>query len=211
MTCKFTILFTTDGLTEQEQSDKMYLKRLEKIFFANHKLPPSVLTHLINKDFWEFNGGNHQAKDDITYYIMQTIKEDLSHGDNHTLIHTRRIQSDLSAIESLLGEVSDILPAYLDRDALMVGLREIITNAVEHGNKLDPDKHVLLDIRITDSFLLVVVSDEGKGFNWRQKMNQELDMVGHFERGRGISITEMTADHLFYNETGNTAYLVKNL
>lgn len=69
---KSTVLFTTDGLPEQEYNRELYLKRLEDTFFSNSHLPPDKLSALIQEDFRDYNGGNIQGDDDITFILIQT-------------------------------------------------------------------------------------------------------------------------------------------
>lgn len=47
-----------------------------------------------------------------------------------------------------------------------MALREALANAIKHGNKLNPDKCVLLEMRITNGDeLSIVITDEGDGFD----------------------------------------------
>ena len=64
--------------------------------------------------------------------------------------------------ESLSGQVgfnSD------DSHWMSVAIRESVTNAVRHGNKMDPDKRVTVRFEIQHDEFAVVVSDEGEGFD----------------------------------------------
>lgn len=66
-----TILFTTDGLTEQINHDEFYYRRLDNLFYQKHHLKPEQLVQIINEDFCEFNNGRSKADDDITFLILQ--------------------------------------------------------------------------------------------------------------------------------------------
>ena len=48
---------------------------------------------------------------------------------------------------------------------MSVAIRESVTNAVRHGNKLDPSKRVIIDFEINGSEFSVSVEDEGEGFD----------------------------------------------
>ena len=64
--------------------------------------------------------------------------------------------------ESLSGQVgfnSD------DSHWMSVAIRESVTNAVRHGNKMDPAKRVTVRFEIQQHEFAVVVSDEGEGFD----------------------------------------------
>ena len=48
---------------------------------------------------------------------------------------------------------------------MSVAIRESVTNAVRHGNKLDSEKRVLICFEVKDGELRVSVEDEGAGFD----------------------------------------------
>jgi serine/threonine-protein kinase RsbW len=48
---------------------------------------------------------------------------------------------------------------------LVTALREAAANAIRHGNRQDPEKSVLIDLRIHDGEVLIRVEDEGEGFD----------------------------------------------
>ncbi len=66
-----TIIFNTDGLTEQYNGDKYYNKRYKEIFFENSHLPPQKIKENIVDDFYQFNNNSHKGQDDITFLIMK--------------------------------------------------------------------------------------------------------------------------------------------
>ena len=85
---------------------------------------------------------------------------------------------------------------------------ELVANVIEHGNKFDPDKKVVIKLKITNHYIVAGVFDEGEGFDW-QKIYDNLTDIDHSgERGRGIIMTKMLCKNLLYNEKGNEAYLV---
>lgn len=46
-----------------------------------------------------------------------------------------------------------------------MALREAVANAVKHGNRLDPEKRVLVKLDGTEDELTFVIGDEGGGFD----------------------------------------------
>lgn len=48
---------------------------------------------------------------------------------------------------------------------LTIAAREAIANAIKHGNKLDPQKKVSVDLSLIDGTFVMKVQDEGEGFN----------------------------------------------
>lgn len=49
--------------------------------------------------------------------------------------------------------------------AVRLALEEALTNAVRHGNKEDPSRHVTLQYEIGDAEAVIDVQDEGEGFD----------------------------------------------
>ena len=51
-----------------------------------------------------------------------------------------------------------------ERMDISIAITEAVNNAVEHGNRLIPDKIVTVRIEYSDKILRIVVRDEGDGF-----------------------------------------------
>lgn len=66
-----TILFNTDGLTEEGTSENFYRDKLPLVFYENAHLSPSDITHAITKDFQQFNNGSMHGSDDITFLVIK--------------------------------------------------------------------------------------------------------------------------------------------
>ncbi|UMZ73999.1 SpoIIE family protein phosphatase [Natranaerofaba carboxydovora] len=196
-----TVLFFTDGIAEQEGNKSIYEENLKEIFYSKGNLPPEVLKHIINDDFCKFNNGSLQGEDDITYVIMQ-----LESGDKKE--YSFEFKSDKSQLDKLSSEVYPIINAFSKENVSFQGLYELVTNAIEHGNKENAKKKVYIDIIITGEYIVAIVEDEGKGFDWLEKKTAPLDLEHSGERGRGIILTQMLCDSLYYNEKGNKAFLI---
>jgi len=52
-----------------------------------------------------------------------------------------------------------------DTFAAMLALVEVATNAIRHGNRLDPTKQVLISYVMGPDEILIEVEDEGEGFD----------------------------------------------
>jgi serine/threonine-protein kinase RsbW len=49
--------------------------------------------------------------------------------------------------------------------AIKLALEEGMTNAIKHGNKYDPGKHVHVEYSITAQQVEIIIEDEGPGFD----------------------------------------------
>ncbi len=195
-----TIFFSTDGLPEQVVNQELYKERLEKVFSHNSYLPPDLIVQVIKEDFREFNQGTLQGEDDITFCILQVDPE-----QKKSLC--LELESRLEELKRLQEEVFSILPGIEEGSDLFAGLHEMAANAVEHGNKFNPDKKVFVEITVTAEYLAATVEDQGDGFNWQDKLNNSLNLQGTEERGRGIIMTNMICQGPYYNEKGNRALI----
>jgi len=89
-------------------------------------------------------------------------------------------------------------------------MREALTNAVRHGNRLDPGKMVKFSLRINDrSSIEMVVEDQGDGFDWQKA---KLCPPGEDDdHGRGLVIMTSYFSSFVYNRKGNRLVLQKKL
>ncbi len=84
-------------------------------------------------------------------------------------------------------------------------LRELLENAVVHGNRRRPDKVVACEIaRVRDDLFKVTVSDEGEGFDHR---NAEVlaSSAPRWEGTRGFGLIRAVCEQIDFNEAGNEA------
>lgn len=148
----------------------------------------------------------------------------------------------LITAEEITHRITRNLKKYLDQSSIkliQIALREIIINAIEHGNlgitfkdKSDSmindnyfqiirerqleadklDKKVHIDYSINSERVIYVISDEGEGFNYEQFYNDSSDVnENFFAHGRGITMTRSAFDEVTYNKKGNHVMLTKYL
>lgn len=100
------------------------------------------------------------------------------------------------------------------RDAISNSVVEACTNAIEHGNKLDPSKHVRVRFRTGPERIEIGVSDQGEGFELERVQDPRTPENLMRERGRGIFILRAFMDEVrfeFGPDQGTTVWMVKNL
>ncbi len=86
--------------------------------------------------------------------------------------------------------------------------RELLNNAVEHGNKKDPSRMIFCRIRHENGMWRIEVEDEGEGFDYRQLDFELPDMVTS-HRGRGYALINAFSGSFTFNGKGNriTVYI----
>jgi CheY-like chemotaxis protein len=134
-----------------------------------------------------------------------------------TLENADRIQSFVMHLEANLRESV--------REAVAQAFRELLTNAVEWGGKLDPNRKVRISCVRTKRLLLYRIADPGEGFDIDRLrhaaiMNPDDDPMRHLSvreeqglrpGGFGLTMTRSLVDDLIYNEARNEVLLIKHL
>lgn len=148
----------------------------------------------------------------------------------------------LIAAEEICNRLVLNLPKYIDKQAtaaIKLGLREIIINAIEHGNlnigfdektqatsngnylefilsrQKDPhykDKKVIIEFLLNPDKVMYKIEDEGNGFNYREileKIQRDVD-ENMLAHGRGLRMVFNIFDEVKFNRKGNQVLLVKN-
>ncbi|MGL4368822.1 MAG: ATP-binding protein, partial [Spirochaetota bacterium] len=126
-----------------------------------------------------------------------------------------------------------------EANMLHIAIREMLINAVEHGNlnigyeektqamadnryfeflkqrQKDPacrEKRVTIEYMINSSRMACKITDEGNGFDHERIIQDDGDRANadFLSHGRGISMTKEIFDEIRYNKKGNQVLLVKN-
>jgi len=149
--------------------------------------------------------------------------------------------SDRAAIPPFVDAVVATCSAGLDARLVMdlsLALRELILNAVEHGNlglsyeektaalengSLEQllegrlsrppyaERQVVVTVRRQDDEVSFRVEDQGEGFDWRSLPDPTDPTNLLADHGRGVLLATMSVDDLTYNEAGTAVTIVKKL
>ncbi len=108
----------------------------------------------------------------------------------------------IGRVEGFLAKVKHSI--HLDEiqtHKLMVSLTEAVNNAIMHGNKSQPAKKVSIVCELLPGWLLVMVTDQGKGFRGRKVGNPLLKKNLLLENGRGIFLMKTLMDKVEFTMT----------
>ncbi len=83
-----------------------------------------------------------------------------------------------------------------DSDHIFLAVREATVNAVLHGNKSDPHKHITLLLEATPESFIVSVRDEGEGLDIAAIPDPLLPQNLLKESGRGIFLIRAFMDEV---------------
>lgn len=94
---------------------------------------------------------------------------------------------------------------------ILIATLEAANNAILHGNKLDETKNVNIIFKIEGNKLMVIIDDEGGGFDYRNVPDPTAPENIENVNGRGIFLMEKLSDKLEFNRNGATVLLEFNL
>jgi len=132
-------------------------------------------------------------------------------------IYQKEIYSDPTLIPSLDDFITSIAKeAGLDTEKfnnLSLSFSEAVSNSMTHGNCLDPTKKVTITVKVNESKMVIIIKDEGKGFNIHDVPDCTKPENILKDSGRGIHIMKSFLDNLTFNFTpeGTETILVLNL
>ncbi len=94
--------------------------------------------------------------------------------------------------------------------AVEMALREALANAIIHGNRGDPQKKVRVCCACdAKRGMLIIVKDQGGGFDPSQIPSPLVAQNVHSEHGRGIYLINMLADEVRFLRGGTEIYIRK--
>lgn len=131
---------------------------------------------------------------------------------------TKHFQMTMHSSPKLIHRVEKFLQkinrsAHLDEiqfNKVLISMTEAVNNAIFHGNKSDPQKHVYLACELTKERMILKVRDSGAGFD-PHKIANPLDESNLLrESGRGIFLMRTLMDKVQYHfsEDGSEVEMV---
>jgi serine/threonine-protein kinase RsbW len=111
--------------------------------------------------------------------------------------------------ESLLAAVDGHSYCESAKFAIKLAFEEALTNAFKHGNGRDPLKTVEVRYDIGDDKAVIVIVDQGAGFDLQAVPNPIADENLEKPSGRGLMLMRAYMDEVRYNDKGNEVYMMK--
>lgn len=93
---------------------------------------------------------------------------------------------------------------------ILLAISEAVDNAIEHGNKRNPDKEVFISFCASDKDITFTVADEGQGFD-PNRVADPTQPDNRPEAGRGLFVMKHLADKVAFEDNGKKVVLSFNL
>lgn len=114
----------------------------------------------------------------------------------------------INLLENLIEEIADKFKISEDTFAnMMTCLNEAAINAIVHGNKLDPNKKVIINADVDGKRAVWTITDEGDGFDYNHLPDPTAEENLEKLTGRGVFILKHLADQCIFNAKGNEVEL----
>jgi serine/threonine-protein kinase RsbW len=125
----------------------------------------------------------------------------------------RRIVSRIENVAPLLKEALVVLEGLPfppeEIFSIKLSLEEALTNAMRHGNKLDPALSVDVALTADDEKIVIKVKDEGAGFDARHLHDPTSGENTQKPGGRGVFLMKRLMDRVEYFDGGRGIEMVK--
>jgi serine/threonine-protein kinase RsbW len=97
-----------------------------------------------------------------------------------------------------------------DEFGVELALREALQNAVLHGNQEDPGKKVHIRCRCgPGNEITIIVTDQGRGFDFGKILGNGLTSDPAAEHGRGIQLMKAFMDDVHFERGGSEVHMRK--
>jgi serine/threonine-protein kinase RsbW len=119
-------------------------------------------------------------------------------------LRLKSVPESIHQVERLIEEICDnhnLNHNYLG--CISVALTEAFNNALDHGNKNNPDKFITVTCEKTSTGLNFCIKDEGDGFNFHSIPDIKDDGQEKVFPGRGIFLIKTLSDGVRFIEPGN--------
>jgi serine phosphatase RsbU (regulator of sigma subunit)/CHASE1-domain containing sensor protein/anti-sigma regulatory factor (Ser/Thr protein kinase) len=211
------LLFYSDGLVEaHDPKGEMFgFPRLQGLIEAHRSGDPSLNDFLLS-ELTRFTGKNWYQEDDITLLSLERSKVSVSDretplrsdvaGDNRN----RRILTDFAlpsergnerrAMEEVAKAVSGLGLPEKSLERLKTAVAEATMNAMEHGNRYNPDVPVKIEVWLLEERLLVRIIDRGSAplpSSMKEVPDLETKLEGmQTPRGWGLFLIQRMVDEI---------------
>lgn len=119
---------------------------------------------------------------------------------------------NMRLVERLVEDVCDVFNVSEDSYGnIMIAVTEAVNNAIYHGNKGNPEKHIKIGFESEDKKLNFYVADEGEGFDYEALPDPTDPLYIDKPHGRGVFLMRNLADKVEFHNNGQEVMLQFNV
>jgi serine/threonine-protein kinase RsbW len=126
-------------------------------------------------------------------------------------IQTMQIDSKPESIHLIERLIDDLRAEYnIHEDAygnILVAVTEAVNNAIQHGNKYNPNLKVHISYEIENDTISFVITDQGNGFDYYNLPDPTAPENLEKPTGRGVFLMKHLADQIIFSNNGSTVEL----
>jgi serine/threonine-protein kinase RsbW len=124
------------------------------------------------------------------------------------------MRSEVRAISPLVDRLMRLIEGSQrvpgEEFAVELALREALNNSVVHGNREDPETKVHIRCRCQPGKeVSIIVTDQGKGFDFAKVVGSGIAMDPDSENGRGIPLMKAYMDDVHFERGGSEVHMRK--
>ncbi len=129
------------------------------------------------------------------------------------LVATKKMEfsstyQSVSQVESLIESLCETHRVPPDSFGnILIAVTEAINNAIQHGNKLDPEKKISLEFMGEEQRLIFAIEDQGDGFDFNNVPDPTEPENLEKPNGRGIFLMRNLADEVAFEKQGRLVRL----
>ena len=90
---------------------------------------------------------------------------------------------------------------------ILVAVTEAVNNAIQHGNKYDPNKKVKITYELEEETISFTITDNGSGFDYYNLPDPTAPENIEKPTGRGVFLMKHLADQIIFSENGRMVEL----
>lgn len=132
-----------------------------------------------------------------SFLLSEKLPTDL----NKVIPFVERISREITVLPGLQEKVLEV----------KLALEESLTNAMRHGNKLKPERVVIVSIDVTSERVIFDIHDEGSGFNVDSIPDPTHSDLRDVPSGRGIFLIRKLMDQVEFYDKGRGIRMTKFL
>ncbi|HMR46204.1 MAG: ATP-binding protein [Bacteroidia bacterium] len=126
-------------------------------------------------------------------------------------IQTIQIESKPESIHIIERLVDDLKGEHnIHEDAygnILVAVTEAVNNAIQHGNKYNPNLKVKISYEVENDTISFAITDQGKGFDYYNLPDPTAPENLEKPTGRGVFLMKHLADQIIFSNNGSSVEL----